>query len=204
MANAGIDFEQQRTPYFHFPEIPPCDPFVFEKLTTQNHEQLYLLFKTDPSPFVDDRFKHKETVYEYALDIEQYGCYSPKHGGQDWLVRFAKGSYLSVLHLYDLSLETWADNDKRAWIGFATTEAFRRQGFTLKIGKHFIDYVFRYYPNIDYLHAMTLKENLPAQQLLMAAGFVRDMEERMSKRHCFYVLKRVEWNTQTQRLNEGA
>ena len=39
-------------PYFAFPDIPSTNEFTFEKLSSENFEQLYLLFENDDSPFV--------------------------------------------------------------------------------------------------------------------------------------------------------
>lgn len=180
-----------KEPYFVFPDIPPYEEVSFEKLTSENFQQLCLMFEADENPFTDERFKHYDKAKKYAQGIEEYGAYSPKHGGQDWLFLW-KNKYAGVLHLYDLSLETFAENNRRCWIGFATKPAIRNKGITKKALQYFLQYIFRNYPLIKYIHAMTLKENVPAEALLRSVGFKEDEEERMSEVHGFYVLEKNE------------
>ena len=176
-------------PYFVFPDIPAFEDFSFEKLTSKNFQQLYLMLQNDESPFTDERFKNLEEAKEYAEYIEQHGAYSAKHSGQDWLFLY-KNQYAGVFHLYDLSLETFAENHKRCWIGFATKPEIRRKGITKKALCYFIQYIFDNYPLIKYVHSMTLKENVPAKALLTSVGFKEDHAERMSKEHAFYLLEK--------------
>ncbi len=175
--------------YFDFPDIKSADEFYFEKLTTENFQQLYLLFEGDDSLFTAERFKHYETAEQYANELEKYGRFSPKHGSQDWLFKW-KEEYAGILHLYDLSLETFAENNKRCWIGFAIKPSLRKKGITKKVVSHFTNYIFRDYPEISYIHAMSLKGNIAAEALLYAVGFKKDQEERVSAKHNFYLLKK--------------
>lgn len=183
--------EHHKKPHFTFPEIPPAGDIVFEKLTGKNAAHLLDLFKNDDSPFVDERFKDADEAADYARYLTQCGAYSAKYGSADWLFRFKDGKYIGVLHLYDLSLETFAQNHKRAWIGFATGEEFRRQGITTKIVRHFVQAVFDYYPVIDYVHAMTDKVNIATANFLKKCGFLFDSTERMSEEDDFFILTRV-------------
>ena len=179
-----------KEPYFIFPDIPAYKELSFEKLTSENSAQLYLLFESDENFFTDERFKHYEDAEEYAKYIEQYGAYSTKHSGQDWLFLW-NDEYAGILHLYDLSLETFAENNQRCWVGFATKPALRNNGITKKVLRYFLQYIFENYPHLTYIHSMTLKENLPAQGLLKAVGFIEDDAERISVVHRFYMLERV-------------
>lgn len=176
--------------HFNFPEVPVAGGIAFESLTPDNATQLHLLFENDDSPFVDDRFKTIEEAKDYAKFLEFCGAYTAKHGGHDWLFRFVNGQYLGVLHLHDLSLETFAQNNKRAWIGFATNKNFRMQGITSFVVCHFIQYIFESYPVIDFIHAMTEKNNLPSINFLKSCGFLPDHSERLSKEHRFFILTR--------------
>ncbi|MGZ8557404.1 MAG: hypothetical protein ACXWWC_03685 [Chitinophagaceae bacterium] len=63
---------------------------------------------------------------KYANDLEKYGRFSSKHGSQDWLFKW-KEEYALILHLYDLSLETFAENKRRWWIGSATKPSLRKK-----------------------------------------------------------------------------
>lgn len=177
-------------PHFLFPEIASTSEYIFEKLSPKNFQQLYLLFKSDLSLFVDERFKTYHEAREYAQYISVCGAYMPKHGCQDWLLKLKDGNFTSVIHLYDLSLETFGQNHKRAWIGFATKERYRNQDITSKAITHFINYIFECYPVIDFIHAMTNKENKAAIGFLLKCGFLPDHEERLSKDHAFFILSR--------------
>lgn len=178
-----------KNPFFVFPDIKSTNNLSFEKLSGENFEQLYLMFEDDDNYFTDDRFKHYASAENYANELEQYGAYSPKHGAQDWLFLW-ENNYAGILHLYDLSLEKFSDNDKRCWIGFATTPQFRNKGITKRTVEYFIQYIFSNYKFIEYLHAMTDRNNKAAQILLSALNFEKDFTERISKEHYFYVFKK--------------
>ncbi len=178
-------------PLFRFPEIPDNDKFAFEKLTSENFSQLYLMFEGDDSHFTDEQFKTYQGAESYARLREVHGAYMAKHGGQDWLFRLkSSGQYAGIIHLYDLSLEAFFENDKRCWVGFALRPDLRRKGIMTDALRSFIAYVLDAYPQIYYLHAMTAKENLAAQKLLQRCGFDADPEQRLSERHYFFVRKR--------------
>ena len=176
--------------YFVFPEIPFKDTFTFKKLTEQNFECLYLLFEGDASPFVDERFKTYEGAKEYAKFISLCGASIPKHGCQDWLFK-CDNEFVGILHLYDMSLETFGQNHKRAWIGFATSAKFRSRHISFQVVRYFIQYIFDTYPGVDFIHAMTLNENENAAGFLTRCGFITDTEERLSKEYRFFINRRV-------------
>jgi len=179
-----------RKKFFDFPAIETFGDFSFEKLGRINFQQLYLMFKADDSPFTDPRFKTYAGAEEYAGYLEDHGAYLPKHGSQDWLFLWKK-NYAGILHLYDRSLETFAQNNQRCWIGFATNPRFRNIGLTKEVLHYFIQYIFNHYSVINYIHAMTMPENLPSQKLLAAVGFKQDFTERVSKEHKFYLIERT-------------
>jgi RimJ/RimL family protein N-acetyltransferase len=183
-------FNKYKKPYFTFSEIPSTNEFGFEKLTEENFQHLYLLFEGDTSPFVDERFKTFQGAEEYTKYLCQYGTILPKHGGQDWLFKW-NDEYAGIVHLYDLSLENFAQNDKRAWIGFATAEKFRNRKISHQAVNYFIQYTFDYYPAINFIHAMTLKENERATCFLTKCGFAVDNEERLSKKYSFFIRERA-------------
>jgi len=180
-----MPFEKPDKPYFYFVDIPDLDEFSFKRLTVKNYIHLLELFKSDENKFVDERFKNDELCKQYAETIENYSPYSPKHGGADWLWKI-NNAYAGILHLYDLSLETFAQNNQRCWIGFATNKDYRNKGLTVKVVIYFIDHIFKSYPDINYIHAMTEPDNTASQNLLLKIGFRFDPSERVSKVHLFY------------------
>ncbi|HEX5149889.1 MAG TPA: GNAT family N-acetyltransferase [Parafilimonas sp.] len=179
-----------RKKLFDFPDINPFENFSFEKLNKENFQQLYLMFEADDSPFTDHRFKTYADAKEYADYLEDYGAYLPKHGSQDWFF-LRKNNYAGILHLYDRSLETFAQNNQRCRIGFATRPGLRNIGLTKTVLRYFIRYIFNDYPIINYIHAMTMPENLSSQRFLSAVGFEEDFTERVSKEHKFYLMERA-------------
>lgn len=176
----------ERKPFFIFPGIPSAGELSFEKLSLDNFSQLYLMFESDDNEFTDERFKHYTSAENYAKEQVQYGAYSPKHGAQDWFFIW-RNEYAGILHLYDLSLENFADNDKRCWIGFAIKPALRNKGITKKAMQFFMQYIFENYKSIRYVHAMTERGNEPAQALLFSLSFKQDFTERLSKKHDFFI-----------------
>jgi RimJ/RimL family protein N-acetyltransferase len=179
-----------KKPFFTFPKIKAVEEFRFEKLTSNNFECLYKMFENDENKFTDDRFKHYESARDYTTDLEKYRAFSPKYGGQDWLFLF-RNDYAGILHLYNLSLETFSENNKRCWVGFATKPESRNKGLTKKVLEIFLQYIFDYYPFIKYIHVMTDKNNIASQALLNALNFERDFTERASKEHHFYICERA-------------
>jgi RimJ/RimL family protein N-acetyltransferase len=174
---------------FTFPAIKAVEEFRFEKLTSNNFECLYKMFENDENNFTDDRFKHYESARSYAIDLVKYRAFSPKNCGQDWLFLF-RNDYAGILHLYDLSLETFSENNKRCWVGFAIKPELRNKGLTKKVMQIFIRYIFEYYSFIKYVHVMTDKSNKASQALLNALNFERDFTERASKERSFYICER--------------
>lgn len=182
--------KQHPDPYFSFPDLESIDDISFEKLTPRNADALYRLFANDTSTFVDKRFKTPDAARAYAQWLSDWGPYSPKHGSQDYLFSVEGVGYAGVLHLYDLSLETFSNNHKRVWIGFATTKALRRRCITTKAVRHLIEAIFSFYPEVDFIHAMTDKKNIVAQQFILHCGFLFDPTERNSKNYNFYIFSR--------------
>jgi RimJ/RimL family protein N-acetyltransferase len=178
-----------KKPFFTFPDINPVEKFSFEKFTSKNFRQLFLLFKNDDNVFTDERFKTYASAKAYAKEREQYGAFSSKHGGQDWLFLY-EGNYAGIVHLYDLSLETFAENHKRCWIGYAIKPELRNRGLTKQVVQIFINYIFENYPLIKYMHVMTDKNNNASQALLQSLNFSRDLTKRVSQESHFYLLKR--------------
>ena len=65
--------------FFEFPDIKGNADFSFEKLTSENFHQQWLLFEGDDSAFTDNRFMQFASAEKFAIDLEKYGRFSPKH-----------------------------------------------------------------------------------------------------------------------------
>ena len=177
-------------PLFNFPEMDGVDGFSFEKLSADNFEILHKLFSDDENVFTDARFKQYESAKEYAAFQQEWGAYMPKHGGQDWYFK-QNGEYIGILHLYDLSLETFAKNNQKCWVGFAITPAWRNRGIMKKVLRLFIQYVFNKYSNINYVHAMTLPDNIASIGTLLSAGFEEDDMLLVTDKYKAFTLERT-------------
>ena len=90
------------------------------------------------------------------------------------------------------SAEKYANdlNNKRCWIGFATKPLLRKKGITKRAVSCFVNYIYKNYPEIKYVHSMTLNGNVAAGALLFSIGFKKDEEERLSINHNFYLLEK--------------
>ena len=176
-------------PFFTFPDIKPTGEFSFEKLTMQNFEQLCKMFENDDNIFTDERFKSHEGAKMYVEDRIRYAALSAKHAGQDWFF-YKQNNIAGILHLYDLSLETCNDNDKRCWVGFAIKPELRNKGITKKAAQIFIDYVFKNYHFIKYIHAIVENDNKVSQNLLSSLNFKRDLATENAESYHYYVYQR--------------
>ena len=179
----------QKQPYFEFIDIPDFGHIHFERLNSKNAIEFFHLFQFDDNKYIDERFKNFDTAIAYCQQLEDYYLYAPKHAGQDWLWKIEE-DYAGVLHLYDLSKETFAQNHKRCWVGFATKNFYRNKGTSSEVFRHFIQHLFNAYRFIDFIHAMTLKENNIAQNFLLKNGFQKDLTERISTKHSFFIQSR--------------
>jgi predicted acetyltransferase len=115
--------------------------------------------------------------------LKNHGAHLSTHGSQDWLFKY-DNQYAGILHLYDLSLETFADNNQRCWIGFATSSSYRNKGITKKILNHFISYI-----SITTLLSIIACYDIEGKQdcaaSLHSIGFKSKPESRHQHNMCF-------------------
>ena len=114
-----------RQPLWQFSAMPPSRNIVFERLHFDNREVVLEMFEGDDSPFVDPAFKAPDPLYAYVAAQWICGPYSPKQGAADWIVHTRDQEPVGLLHVYDVSRETWALNDRRCSIGYVVAESFR-------------------------------------------------------------------------------
>ena len=129
--------------HFFLREVPPSVNLVFEPLTYENGLQLFELFKNDADPFVDERFKSQDTVEDYLACMMEYARFSTKNAAFDWLLKSKTADeYIGVFHLHDLSNQVFGSANRKATIGYAIGEQFRRQGFVREAITHFSTFLF--------------------------------------------------------------
>jgi RimJ/RimL family protein N-acetyltransferase len=160
----------------NFPSLPDSERLAYEFLTVENSSVLVDLFQQDNNPFIDERFKTLEGARQFALESENAKC-SAKHGGCDFLIRLKNSqNYIGVLHLFDLSIESFAENDLKATIGFAIASPNYRQYFATEAVKHFIQYIQQSLKKTMIL-AYTPVENQAANDFLLAINLFPNNED---------------------------
>jgi RimJ/RimL family protein N-acetyltransferase len=162
--------------HHYFPLLPPSERLAYEPLSEANAHVLVALFEQDKSHFIDKRFKNIATAKQYATESVSM-LYMAKHGGCDFLIQQkSNGTYIGILHLFDLSLETFNDNHLRATIGFAIAASFRSQYFATEAVKHLIDYVQNTLQR-PHILAYTHPKNEAANDFMLSLGMTLNTED---------------------------
>ncbi|MEM1328799.1 MAG: GNAT family N-acetyltransferase [Bacteroidota bacterium] len=163
--------KRNRTPHFPFVNLPPTERLVFEMLTEDNMMVIYELFKDDENPFVEKYYKDEKLLKE-CMDIQLYQQrFSAKRGACDWLMKLKETqTYVGLLNLYNLSLEDFNDNHKKCMIGFSTSAAFRRKGYTQEAVLGLMEHIAVHYQR-NIIRAYAKKDNLASKGLLQKIGF---------------------------------
>ena len=162
---------KQMQQHFFLPPIPPSIRLAYEPLSYENGLQLLSIFKEDTDPFVDERFKSEAEVEEYLAGMMEYMPYSHKNAAFDWLLRLkTTGEYIGVLHLHDLSNQVFGSANRKATIGYAIGERFRRQGFISEAIAHFSAFLFNNSNKIKLL-VYTDKANTASVGLMHSLGW---------------------------------
>ena len=157
-------------PLAYYRNLPPSDRLTYELLHWYNYRVLLDLFGQDGSPFVMPSLKLAKQLDEYTAIQLSLGRYSGKRGMCDWLLRLADGTYIGVLHLYNISLEI--DKGKRypCICGYAIAEPYRRQGYAEESLRHLLSRL-----PIDFklfnVQAEPLEANILSRTLLEKVGF---------------------------------
>ncbi len=157
--------------HFFLPELPPSVRLVFEPLTYENGMQLFEIFENDTHPYVDERFKSQAEVADYVACMMEYARYSNTHAAFDWLIKLkATGAYVGVIHLHDLSNQMFGSANRKATMGYAIGEQFRRQGFVKESITHFSNFLFENSNKIKLL-VYTDKENTASVALMQSLNW---------------------------------
>jgi RimJ/RimL family protein N-acetyltransferase len=164
-------------PLHHFPDMDDSERLSYEQLSSDNCEQLVLLFKDElENPFIDKRFKSIEGAKQYAQDTGE-ARFDSKHGGCDFLIRLKDTTtYIGVLHLFDYSLETFSDIATRCTIGFAIAAPFRRHYYATESIHQLMKYAYQYHNKTTFL-AYTPIQNEPSNALLLSLDMTLENEE---------------------------
>ncbi|WP_448518864.1 GNAT family N-acetyltransferase [Rhodoflexus sp.] len=142
-------------------------------LTNWTNYTIYLdLFQNDQSLFVDERFKNKALLDEYAVGLLEIMYYDNKRAGCDWVLQLHSGEPIGILHLYDLNGETIADRYPPCSIGYAITANHRQQGYAYEAVTHLLYHIKNTF-NRDEVRANTHSNNEASIRLLQKCNFQR-------------------------------
>ncbi|MBC8111946.1 MAG: GNAT family N-acetyltransferase [Verrucomicrobia bacterium] len=158
-----------------FPEInlPATQNLDFEALTFENTHQIYRMFRWDWNLFVSAKFKSRTGANLYAAFQLEKARFSKQHGACDWFFKTKTGEFAGMLHLYDLSQETFADRHKRCTIGFATTRKFRSKGLTTEAVNQLLRHLFEHL-EMQMVLSYTKRNNKKAIAFLEKLGFANN------------------------------
>lgn len=179
-----------KAPLWNFADFPPSNNLVFERLHFDNRNVVLEMFANDKSPFVDGSFKSPEKLYAYVAEHWISSPYSTKHGAADWIVRTRQDDPVGLIHVYDVSRETWALNHRRCSIGYAVAENFRGSSLAQEAVRALQDYLFSSHDMLMLL-AMPDKANARSVRFLRNLGYEdRTQDYGADQRYKFFELYR--------------
>ena len=158
------------TPRACYQDLPPSNRLYYELLNWHNYRVLLNLFSQDLSPFIMPSLREADKLDEYTAYQLASGRYSGKRGISDWLLRLADGTYIGVLHLYNVSFELWEGRRFPCMCGYAIAEPFRRQGYAEEALTHLLNRLPEDF-KLFKAQAEPLEANNASQALLKKVGF---------------------------------
>ncbi|AQG81150.1 GNAT family N-acetyltransferase [Spirosoma montaniterrae] len=157
-------------PLAYYRDLPTSNRLCYETLSWSNYRILLNLFEQDTSQYVMPSLKRPDELDIYVAYQLSTGRYGAKRGSIDWLLRLHDGTYVGVLHLYEISLEIWDGKRMPCMVGYAIAEPFRRQGYAEEALKHLLGQL-----PVQFLlyeaRAEPLQTNAASCSLLKKTGF---------------------------------
>lgn len=129
------------------------------------------MFSKDPNEFIIPEFKEEKYWQKYVDWQLNLAPFSPKHGAQDWLLKLKEtGEYVGLLHLYELSLETFMQNHQRCHVGIVIKSGQRRKYLASEALSNLMNYASEEMTR-NLIVARTEHGNLASQNMLLALDF---------------------------------
>lgn len=129
------------------------------------------MFSEDQNEFVIPEFKVEKRFEQYVDWQLNLAPYSPTHGAQDWLIKLEETEqYIGLLHLYELSLETFMKNHQRCYVGVAIKSDQRRKYLASEAIANLMDYT-KEEMGRNIIVSRTEHENSASQDMLLTLGF---------------------------------
>lgn len=170
-----------RPPLWQFPELSASKNLEFQRLHFDNRHLILAMFNSDPDPFVTADFKSPEKLYEYVAGQWICSPYSPKHGAADWIASTRGQEPVGVLHVYEISRETWALNHRRCAIGYAVAARYRGTGMAQEAVRALQVYLFSQFDMLT-LFAISDRRNERGARFLARLGYEERTENCVEKR----------------------
>ncbi len=168
-----------------FPKLSPSPKLHYERLSLDNFEHLYQLFKDDQNPYILEDFKNRQDTKNYVkerLEVTQ----SVNRSGCDWFIKTQDQTYAGILHLYELSRKKNADS---CCIGISITKSFRCQGIASEAIQHLLNYIFEHFEHIKTVTAYTKPDNIKMASLLKKFNFSTPYDDLIdSEIYTFFTL----------------
>ena len=159
-------------PRLCYQALPDSDRLSYELLNWDNYLIMNDLFGSDPSPLITSDLRENLRLDLYAAFQLASGRYSGKHGSCDWFLRLKDGTYIGVLHLYDVSFELMDRKRFPCSCGYAIAAPFRRQGYAMEALQHLLFYLPAHFKLYE-VQAEPLRTNEASIGLLTKAGFTQ-------------------------------
>ena len=175
---------------FPFTDLPTSEHLEYEMLSESNFFHILEMFRSDESPFVIEEYKDETLLVNHVDFWLNYLLYSPKHGGCNWLCRM-KGTnkYVGIINLYELSMESHGESNRKGQIGYATCEEYRNRNLTSEAVRQMLDSAFGKL-NLLHIYATTDADNVNSRNFLQKLGF-RPTKEK----HVDFLLQRKDFYT---------
>ena len=168
--------------------MPESACLEFEMFDENNYLEILRIFEGEDNPFFMDYYRNRKDLEQYKIGLLEYNRFSSNHAGCDWLVKLkGTNTYIGILHLYELSLETFLNRHKRCTIGFAFGQQYRRKHYGTEAVQYFCQFIFSHF-KMNCILAYTDKRNSSSIAFIRQLNFIQCDEKYSAERLHFFEL----------------